>query len=102
MRGEEGVCSDSISNLAHQIPLDLTVEILTRLPDKSLNKSFHCVSNKWLSIIRSEVFMDLFTSMSQTRTLFLVAVRMAENRVSLLLSSHNETESSSYLLHTMT
>ncbi|CAL9241832.1 unnamed protein product [Arabidopsis halleri] len=40
MRFEEGVsvCSGSISNLAHHIPLDLTIEILTRLPAKSLER----------------------------------------------------------------
>ncbi|CAH8278254.1 unnamed protein product [Arabidopsis lyrata] len=49
------------SNLAHHIPLDLTIEILTRLPVKSLKR-------------------------------FQFAVRIAENRVILLSSSHNETE----------
>ncbi|KAG7536363.1 F-box domain [Arabidopsis suecica] len=79
------------SNLAHHIPLDLTIEILTRLPVKSL-KRFQCVSKEWISIIRNQVFIDSFFSMSQTRSRFLVAVRIAENRVILLSSSHNETE----------
>ncbi|ESQ39626.1 hypothetical protein EUTSA_v10001134mg, partial [Eutrema salsugineum] len=75
----------------HQIPPDLVIEILSRLPTISL-KRFQCVSKEWLSIIQSQVFIDSFSSLSRTRSLFLVAVRSAENRVALLSSSHNETE----------
>ncbi|XP_010484815.1 PREDICTED: F-box protein At1g30790-like [Camelina sativa] len=86
MRGEDGVCSGSISNLALYIPLDLTIEILKRLPAKSLQR-FQCVSK-----IQNQVFIDSFCSMSQARSRFLVAVRITENRVILLSTSHNETE----------
>lgn len=88
---EEGVCTDSISNLVHYIPLDLTLDILTRLPANSL-KRFQCVSKEWLSTIGDQGFIDSFSSVSQTRSRFLVAVRSVENHVFLLSSSQNETE----------
>ncbi|CAA7057320.1 unnamed protein product [Microthlaspi erraticum] len=93
MRGSEDEDKDGLCNIAHDhIPLDLTVEILTRLPAKSL-KRFQCVSKEWLSTIRNQAFIDSFSSMSQTRSRFLVAVRgNDENRVFLLSSSHKETK----------
>lgn len=91
MRDEEGVCSGSIGNLAHQIPLDLTIEIMTRFPVKSLIR-FQAVSKEWLSIIESQVFINKFNSISQTQSRFLVAVRTHVNRLLLLSSSNHETE----------
>ncbi|ESQ44579.1 hypothetical protein EUTSA_v10003422mg [Eutrema salsugineum] len=82
---KEGVCKVSVNNLAHHIPPDLEIEILTRLLIKSL-KRFQCVSKEWSSIIQSQVFIDSFISLSQTRSRFLVAVRSAKNRVALLSS----------------
>lgn len=94
-RGEEDEDKDGVCNLAHDhIPLDLTVEILTRLPAKSL-KRFQCVSKEWLSTIRNQAFIDSFSSISQTRPRFLVAVGNDENLVFLLSSSHSERK---YLL----
>ncbi|EOA13382.1 hypothetical protein CARUB_v10026421mg [Capsella rubella] len=83
--------SSLISSVAHHIPLDLTIEILTRLPARSL-KRFQCVSKEWISVIRNRVFIDSFCSVSRTRSRFLVAVRIAENRVILLSTAPNETE----------
>ncbi|XP_010462998.1 PREDICTED: F-box protein At1g30790-like [Camelina sativa] len=56
----------SLSKL-DSIPLDLEIEILARLPAKSLVK-FQCVSKIWSSIIRSQSFVDSFFSMSSSRT----------------------------------
>ncbi|CAN8303840.1 unnamed protein product [Cochlearia groenlandica] len=47
------------------IPIDLTVEILTRLPLKSLLK-FQYVSKAWCSIIRTKDFINTSVSMSLT------------------------------------
>lgn len=49
----------------HQIPSDLEVEILTRLPVKSLMRS-RCVSKMWSSIIRSQGFVDAYYAMSRS------------------------------------
>ncbi|XP_010480774.1 PREDICTED: F-box protein At1g30790-like [Camelina sativa] len=81
------------------IPLDLTVEILTRLPAKSLMK-FKSVSKSWSSIIRSQVFIDSFYSISSTRPRFIVAftngifAKREEKRLFFFSSSHEGHESS--------
>ncbi|ESQ52568.1 hypothetical protein EUTSA_v10017821mg [Eutrema salsugineum] len=46
--------------------LDLTIEILIRLPAKSVFR-FRCVSKHWCAIIRSRSFTDLFMSISLRR-----------------------------------
>lgn len=77
------------------IPLDLLVEILIRLPAKSLIK-FKTVSKIWLSIILSRVFIDSFVSISSTRSRFLVAfnngvfAKRGEKRLFFFSSSQEE------------
>ncbi|CAA7050676.1 unnamed protein product [Microthlaspi erraticum] len=56
----------------HEIPLDLLMEILIRLPAKSLRR-FILVSKIWSSMIQSQVFIDYFFSISSTRPRFFVA-----------------------------
>ncbi|KAH0917880.1 hypothetical protein HID58_025540 [Brassica napus] len=62
------------SKLLHSIPLDLEVEIMTRLPVKSLMRS-RCVSKTWSSIILSQGFVHAYYAMSSsaTRSRFTVA-----------------------------
>ncbi|CAA7032969.1 unnamed protein product [Microthlaspi erraticum] len=48
------------------VPLDMVIEILTKLPAKSLFR-FRCVSKQWCSIIRSRPFIDSFMSLSLSR-----------------------------------
>ncbi|CAH8257711.1 unnamed protein product [Arabidopsis lyrata] len=48
------------------LPLDMQMEILSRLPLKSLMGCM-CVSKKWASIIRSKAFRDHYLSRSMTR-----------------------------------
>ncbi|KAF8101030.1 hypothetical protein N665_0211s0019 [Sinapis alba] len=50
----------------NSIPLDLTREILLRLPSKSLFR-FRCVSKTWCSLIRSGQFADGYMSLSLSR-----------------------------------
>ncbi|XP_010495380.1 PREDICTED: putative F-box protein At1g47800 [Camelina sativa] len=57
---------DHARNSTTDIPLDLTIEILSRLPAKSLIR-FQCVSKLWFSIIRSKDFTDSFLTRSKTQ-----------------------------------
>ncbi|KAG7656001.1 F-box domain [Arabidopsis suecica] len=85
------------------IPFDLTVEILTRLPAKSLMK-FKCVSKLWSSIIHNQSFIDSFYSISSTRPRFIVAFSNGsfpsdkEKRLFIFSSSHEGHESSSSVI----
>uniref|UniRef100_A0A0D3AI05 F-box domain-containing protein n=1 Tax=Brassica oleracea var. oleracea TaxID=109376 RepID=A0A0D3AI05_BRAOL len=54
----------------HVLPLDMEVEILTRLPGKSLMK-FLCVSKIWSSFIRSQRFVASYYAAKPSR--FIVA-----------------------------
>ncbi|KAG7636283.1 F-box associated interaction domain [Arabidopsis thaliana x Arabidopsis arenosa] len=58
---------------------DLTVEILSRLPAKSVAR-FHCVSKQWGSIFGSPYFKELFLTRSSTkpRLLFAIAEKVNE------------------------
>ncbi|AED97616.1 unnamed protein product [Arabidopsis thaliana] len=49
--------------VAPEIPLDLLIEILTRLPHKSLMR-FKCVSKQWSSLIRSRFFSNRYLTVA--------------------------------------
>ncbi|VYS69041.1 unnamed protein product [Arabidopsis thaliana] len=63
MNGEEN--SDSI-------PIDLILEILSRLPAKSITR-FHCVSKLWGSMLCRPYFNELFLTISSARPRLLFA-----------------------------
>ncbi|RID64175.1 hypothetical protein BRARA_E03131 [Brassica rapa] len=52
--------------VAPEIPFDLMIEILTRLPAKSLMR-FRCVSKLWSCLIRSRYFTNLYLTVSSSR-----------------------------------
>ncbi|KAJ4877491.1 putative F-box protein [Raphanus sativus] len=52
--------------VAPEIPFDLMIEILTRLPAKSLMR-FRCVSKLWSCLIRSRYFSNLYHTVSSSR-----------------------------------
>ncbi|CAH8355511.1 unnamed protein product [Eruca vesicaria subsp. sativa] len=52
----------------NHIPIDLTVEILSRLPAKSIMR-YQCVSKLWSSITRLPSFINSFTSRASPRLL---------------------------------
>ncbi|CAA0362381.1 unnamed protein product [Arabidopsis thaliana] len=60
---------------------DLTVDILSRLPAKSVAR-FHCVSKQWGSIFGSPYFKELFLTRSSTkpRLLFAMAEKVNEEK----------------------
>ncbi|ESQ33804.1 hypothetical protein EUTSA_v10007869mg [Eutrema salsugineum] len=87
------------------LPFDIEVEILTRLPGKSVIK-FLCVSKIWSSIIRSQRFVDSYYALSSaTRSRFIIAfshlstAEVNDKRLFIFSSSHEdeveEEESSS-------
>lgn len=97
----EGGCNeDDQKDKLDQIPTDLEVEILTKLPAKSLMK-FLCVSKMWSSIIRSQSFVDSFYALSSTRSRFTVTfstsmfVKGDAQRLFIYSSSFEEEKSSS-------
>ncbi|CAA7048013.1 unnamed protein product [Microthlaspi erraticum] len=81
------------------IPLDIEVEILNRLPVKSLMRSL-CVSKMWSSIIRTQGFIDSYYAMSSaTRPRFIVALSSSsyvkDHAKRLFIFSGEECSSSS-------
>lgn len=89
------------SSSKFDIPLDLEVEILTRLPAKSLMK-FQCVSKMWSSIIRSQRFVDSYYPVSAKRSRFIIAfsngcavAKDEDKRLFIFSSSHEGREFSS-------
>ena len=81
-------------NKLQLLPLDMEVEILTRLPVKSLMK-FLCVSKTWSSLIRSQTFAASYYARSyETRSRFRVFVHGGAQRL-LIFSGEEETFSSS-------
>ncbi|KAG7598834.1 F-box associated domain type 3 [Arabidopsis suecica] len=56
------------------IPIDLLLEIFSRLPAKSVGRS-SCVSKQWASILGSQGFAELFLTRSSTRPRLLFALQ---------------------------
>ncbi|KAH0862397.1 hypothetical protein HID58_079608 [Brassica napus] len=55
------------------IPVELSHEILSRLPAKSIAR-FHCVSKQWASILDRPHFKDLFLTKSSTQPRLIFAI----------------------------
>ncbi|XP_033148397.1 F-box protein At3g57590-like [Brassica rapa] len=55
------------------IPIDLILEIFSRLPSKSVGR-FHCVSKLWRSMLSSPYFKELYLTRSSTRPRLLFVV----------------------------
>ncbi|CAH8268008.1 unnamed protein product [Arabidopsis lyrata] len=66
------------------LPMDLMVEILSRVPAKSAAK-FHCVSKNWNSLLRSSYFTNLYLTRSPTRPRLLITFQ-AEGKWSFFSS----------------
>ncbi|VVA96077.1 unnamed protein product [Arabis nemorensis] len=86
-------------NLAVSIPLDLIIEILTRLPYKPLMK-FKCLAKQYSSIIRSQNFVDSHFSYSSNKPGLLFSYATA-NKLALY-SATTTTCSSTVASHLMT
>ncbi|CAA7049462.1 unnamed protein product [Microthlaspi erraticum] len=101
---KEDVERDKSPGKLDQLPLDVEVETLMRLPGKSLMK-FQCVSKIWSSIIRSQSFVDSYYAMSSARgSRFIVALsnsvgaEVDARRLFIFSSSHEGEETSSSLV----
>ncbi|CAH8387920.1 unnamed protein product [Eruca vesicaria subsp. sativa] len=83
------------------IPFDLIIEILSRLPAKSLLR-FQSVSKLCLSTIRSKFFVDLFLTRSKTRPRLLFTFYLQNSWDKFLFSApeydNNEDDKSSSVL----
>ncbi|XP_009102165.1 F-box protein At1g30790 [Brassica rapa] len=66
------------------IPLDLISDILLKFPAKSLVE-FTCISNTWYSIIRSQMFIKTFMSISISRPRILLTFKRNHNGENELL-----------------
>ncbi|CAH2072139.1 unnamed protein product [Thlaspi arvense] len=65
---------DHAGNSTTTLPFDLTVEILSLLPTKSIIR-FQSVSKQWLSTIHSKRFVDSFLTRSKTRPHLLLTLK---------------------------
>ncbi|XP_010495374.1 PREDICTED: F-box protein At1g30790-like [Camelina sativa] len=87
------------------IPLDLTVEILCRLPGEALIR-FQAVSKLWFSTIRSKDFADSFLIRSKTRPRFLFTFKHFDSRKRFIFSApehgRNDRTSTAVARHDMT
>ncbi|CAH2078492.1 unnamed protein product [Thlaspi arvense] len=64
-RRREEICKNHHEATREEIPFDLAIEILTRLPPKSLMR-FKSVSELWSSLIRSQYFTNRFLKASSS------------------------------------
>nr|VDC85607.1 unnamed protein product [Brassica rapa] len=94
MRRSLRLCNKRKTNV---VPLDLQIEILNRLPAKSLVR-FMVVSNSWQEIIRSHTFIRSFPfrSLTQSQPLrFLLALHDKDDQTGRLSCSFFSSSSSS-------
>ncbi|KAL0709861.1 hypothetical protein Bca4012_016839 [Brassica carinata] len=73
------------------IPFDLIIEILSRLPGKSLLR-FQSVSKLWFSTIRSKFFVDLFQTRSKTRPRLLFKLYHRDSKKQFIFSAPEHTD----------
>ncbi|KAJ0254405.1 F-box only protein 8 [Hirschfeldia incana] len=85
-RGRE--MEDSNTWVAPKIPLDLLIEILARLPAKSIMR-FKCISKFWSSLLCSSFFCDRFMMLRSPRQprLYMSLLDKDDYSKSMLLSS---------------
>ncbi|KAL0887901.1 hypothetical protein Bca101_011884 [Brassica carinata] len=88
-------------NSPKDIPFDLTFEILSRLPAKSIIR-FQSVSKLWYSIIRSKDLEDSFLIHSKTRPRLLFTFEHSRKRIIFSAPEHDMEENSSTARHDMT
>ncbi|KAL1207747.1 F-box protein DOR [Cardamine amara subsp. amara] len=84
-RNTRSSSSRSMTN-SELIPVDLIIEILSRLPAKSISR-FRCVSKEWASILHRQYFTNLFLKMSSSRPRLLFIFRTDDDKL-FFLSAH--------------
>lgn len=80
-------------NTDHTIPVDHIIEILSRLPAKSIAR-YRCVSKLWSTIIRLPCFTELFLTKSSSRPQLLFAFH---NHFELFFYSTPQPQSQNHL-----
>ncbi|CAL9231213.1 unnamed protein product [Arabidopsis halleri] len=86
---------DDAGNSTTNIPLDLTIEILARLPGNSIIR-FQYVSKLWFSIIRSKDFTDSFLTRSKTRPRLLFTFKHFDSRKRFIFSAPEHDNNDKY------
>ncbi|CAA7048075.1 unnamed protein product [Microthlaspi erraticum] len=71
------------------LPLDLTSEILLRLPARSVVK-FRCVSKLWSSVTTDPCFIKLFQTRSSTRPSLLLCFKRGDNLIVSSFPQHTD------------
>ncbi|XP_020866667.1 putative F-box protein At5g42430 isoform X1 [Arabidopsis lyrata subsp. lyrata] len=69
------------------IPIDLILEILSRLPSKSIAR-FRCLSKLWGSMLRQPYFTELFLTRSSARPRLLIGIRSQNGEFSFFSTPH--------------
>ncbi|KAG7598838.1 F-box associated domain type 3 [Arabidopsis suecica] len=69
------------------IPIDLILDILSRLPSKSIAR-FRCVSKLWGSMLRQPYFTELFLTRSSARPRLLIGIRSPNGEFSFFSTPH--------------
>ncbi|KAG7610065.1 F-box-like domain superfamily [Arabidopsis suecica] len=77
---------DQAGNSSTNIPFDLTLEIVSRLPAKPIIR-FQAVSKLWFSTIRSKNFTDSFLTRSKTRPRLFFTFKHFDSRKRFIFSA---------------
>lgn len=86
---------DHAVNHTRNIPLDLVLDILSRLPAKPILR-FQAVSKLWFSIIRSKYFVDTFLTRSKTRPRLLLTFKHSDSRKRFIFSAPEPEDDKMY------
>ncbi|KAJ4896625.1 putative F-box protein [Raphanus sativus] len=84
-RRKQSPSSSKSSSSSSSIPLDLTLEILSKLPAESVLR-FRCISKLWSSITTDPYFISSF----KTRPRLLMLFRKGAKLFAFSLSQHNQ------------
>ncbi|CAH8355503.1 unnamed protein product [Eruca vesicaria subsp. sativa] len=79
----------------HHIPLDLTLEILSRLPPKSILR-YRCVSKLWSSFVTLPSFIKLFSTQSAARSPRLLLTFLSDGKQLVVSFPQNPNPDGSY------
>ncbi|CAH8355427.1 unnamed protein product [Eruca vesicaria subsp. sativa] len=95
-RRREERSRDDYRSQPNHIPIDLTLEILSRLPWKSIMR-YRCVSKLWSSMTKLPSFINSFTTRSTSRSpTLLVTFSTQSAKYVLFFPTHQVPEGSTY------
>ncbi|CAA7041164.1 unnamed protein product [Microthlaspi erraticum] len=95
-QGRRDICESHDRDQSLEIPFDLVIETLTRLPAKSLMR-FKSVTKLWSSLICSQYFTNRFLNVSSSPPRLYMMLGLGNNNV--LLSSSASPNSDRTTMH---